>query len=403
MDKKNNESINSNTKDLMNQSNSKKRIVNEFYINYMENLFENEFQNNNLNNQIHPKPINDSIFYNNFSSTINKQISLLNINNNNINISKTNKKDNLIKSSEREGIISKKQTKPIILKNNDNNNNNQIYKIKSKRQKSSKSKSIDKNEKKNVHVMETLADKKDKDNKYHGENDFNRLSQTDADLQDMDYEEAIIYDKRSYLRMYWASLVDTQIILGTFCTENYLNLMIIKLSFFVFTFQISFFLNAFFYTDEYISDAYHNEGVLDFITGLPKSVYSFVATLITTNLLKMLSNSQSELKKTIRTKSKYNNYIELINSKLSKLRKKLIVYFILVFLLESFFLYYVTAFCAVYRYSQKYWFFGCLESFAMDSVVALIICIFLSLFRYISIKKHIKCFYSLANFIGIFL
>ena len=121
------------------------------------------------------------------------------------------------------------------------------------------------------------------------------LSKTDEDLLDMDYEQAIIYDKRSYLKMYWGFLVDTQIILGTFCTDNYLNLFVIKLSFLICTFQISFFLNALFYTDEYISDAYHNDGVLDFITGLPKSIYSFIATLITTNLLRMLSNSKSEL------------------------------------------------------------------------------------------------------------
>ena len=79
------------------------------------------------------------------------------------------------------------------------------------------------------------------------------------------------------------------------------------------------------------------------------------------------------------------------------------LYFICVFLLESFFLYYVTVFCAVYRYSQKYWFIGCLESFAMDSFVALIICIFLALFRYISIISHIKCFYIVANIINTFL
>ena len=122
-----------------------------------------------------------------------------------------------------------------------------------------------------------------------------KLSRTDYDLQDIDYEEAIIYDKRSYLRMFWGFLLDSQIILGTFCTENHLDLFVIKLSFLVCTFQISFFLNALFYTDEYISDAYHNEGVLDFFSGLPKSIYSFVATLITTNLLRMLSNSKSEL------------------------------------------------------------------------------------------------------------
>ena len=52
--------------------------------------------------------------------------------------------------------------------------------------------------------------------------------------------------------MCWGFLVDSQIILGTFCTDNHLDLFVIKLSFLVFTFQISFFLNALFYTDEYI-------------------------------------------------------------------------------------------------------------------------------------------------------
>ena len=216
----------------------------------------------------------------------------------------------------------------------------------------------------------------------------------------MDYEEAIINDKRGYLKMYWGFLVDTQIILGTFCTDNHLDLFVIKLSFFIFTFQISFFLNALFYTDEYISNAYHNDGVLDFISGLPKSIYSYIATLITTNLLRMLSNIKSELIRLIKENYKYKTYMLLIRIKLSKLRKKLIIYFILVFLLTLFFLYYVAAFCAVYKYSQKYWFFGCLESLGMDSLVSIIICIVLALFRFISIKKHIKCLYIISSIIS---
>ena len=117
----------------------------------------------------------------------------------------------------------------------------------------------------------------------------------------------------------------------------------------------------------------------------------------------MLSTSKSELKKLIMDKRKYNNYIYLINLKLIKLGKKLVIYFILVYIFSLFFLYYVTAFCAVYRNSQKYWFYGCLESFGIDSLVTLGICIFLALFRYISIKKNIKCFYTLANLISVFL
>ena len=162
-------------------------------------------------------------------------------------------------------------------------------------------------------------------------------------------------------------------------------------------------MNALFYTDEYISDAYHNEGVLDFFTGLPKAIYSFVATLITTNLLKMLSNSKSELMQIIREKQNEKEYKKLIKSKLKKLRIKLIIYFILVFLFGLCFFYYVAAFCAVYRNSQKYWFIGCLESFALDFLVAIIICILLATFRYIALKKQINCLYAFGNIINTFL
>ena len=54
-----------------------------------------------------------------------------------------------------------------------------------------------------------------------------KLSQTNSDIQDLSYEEAIIYDKRSFLRIYWNFLIDSQIILGTFFTDNNLDLFVI--------------------------------------------------------------------------------------------------------------------------------------------------------------------------------
>ena len=127
-----------------------------------------------------------------------------------------------------------------------------------------------------------------------------KFSKVDSDLQDLDYEKALIYDKINCIKMYWGFLVDSQIILGTFWTDNYFDLYVIKLSFLVFTFQLSFFLNSLFYTNEYISDAYHYDGVLDFVSGLPKLIYSFIFTLIITDLLRMLSNKIKELIKNIK-------------------------------------------------------------------------------------------------------
>ena len=257
---------------------------------------------------------------------------------------------------------------------------------------------------KQINNMETIGENINKENKKI--KTIDKLYKTeinDEELDEMDFEEAIIYDKRSYLKLYWSSLIDSQIILSTFFTSNNLYLFLIKLSFFISNFQMNFFLNALFYTDEYISDAYHNNGVLDFVSGLPKSIYSFVSTLIITNLLKMLSNNKSELMQLIKESSKNKKYLKLINIKLKKLRNKLIIYYILIFLLGLIFLYYVSSFCAVYRYSQKYWLHGCLESFAMDGISPFIISIFISLLKYIAIKKKNKYFFILYNIVGVFL
>ena len=112
-----------------------------------------------------------------------------------------------------------------------------------------------------------------------------------------------------------------------------------------------------------------------------------------TSLLKMLSNNKSELARVIRNKRKDNNYIHFINNKLRKLQNKIIIYFILVFLLSLFSLYYISSFCAVYHNSQKYWFYGFLESFCLDSFSAIFLCIFIALFRYFAIKIKVKYLY----------
>ena len=319
------------------------------------------------------------------------------------NISKNHRKSNI-------NIISNKEYKNNNNKKNVKNKFIVVPPQKNKIKKKSSNKflinKINNNENKKFSDIINNKDAQNIKQNNHNDNhkkNSKKLFHTIYDLQDMDYEEAILYDKRSYMRIYWGFLVDSQIILRTFCTNNHLDLFVIKLSFLIFNFQIRFFFNALFYTDEYISDAYHYDGVLDFFSGLPKSVYSFIATLITTNLLRMLSSSKSELMKLIKEKRKYNEYIYLIKLKLNKLSKKLIIYFMIVYILSLFFLYYITAFCAVYKNSQQYWYIGCVESFAIDFLFATFICLIPGLFRYISIINRIKCFYILAYLISNFL
>ena len=224
---------------------------------------------------------------------------------------------------------------------------------------------------------------------------------TYEELNDMDFEEALNNDKRSFARIFISYLLEEHIIFNTFCTDVYLELRSIKLSFLIFGYEINFFLNALFYTDEYISDTYHNDGVLDFFSSLPKSIYSFIVTLVISNLLKMLSSSKKQLNKIIKEIEDKTEYLKAIETELNKFKKKILLYFIIVFILSLFFSYYVSAFCAVYQNSQNFWLFGCLESLALDLVTPFLICLILSISRYIGLKKKNKCSYNSAKYLGI--
>ena len=226
-------------------------------------------------------------------------------------------------------------------------------------------------------------------------------SYTREELNDMVFDIALSADNRSFCSIYISYLLEEHIIFNTFFTDLYLELRSIKMSFLLFGIQINFFLNALFYTDEYISDTYHNDGVLDFFSSLPKSIYSFIVTLIISALLKMLSSSKKQLNKIIEEKEDKEEYLAAVDNELNKLSKKLTWFFIIVFILGIFFSYYCAAFCAVYTNSQKFWLIGCLESVALDFLTPFVICFVLCSLRYIGLKKRIKCFYNSAKYLGI--
>ena len=231
----------------------------------------------------------------------------------------------------------------------------------------------------------------------------NKKSYSSEELFDLSYEESLIYDKRSYALIYWNYLELQHIIINTFILESFLELRIIKIYFLIFSFGLEFTLNALFYTDEYISDMYYKNGVLDFISNLPKSIYSFLVTILINFFLVKLSNSKNELKKILSHHNTKEDFNLLFDKEFKCLKKKLIIFFLLTFILMIFFWYYSCAFCAVYFNSQKYWALGGLQSFILNLITPFIFCIFISLLRYFSLRKKIKILYLIEQIINKFI
>ena len=114
----------------------------------------------------------------------------------------------------------------------------------------------------------------------------------------------------------------------------------------------------------------------------------------------MLSNSKKQLSKIINEKKEKNEFYNAFVNELEKLKKKIMIYYIIVFVLGIFLCYYSAAFCAAYINSQIYWFLGCIESSVLDLITPFIICLFLAGLRYISLVLKNKCIFKIETLLS---
>jgi len=267
-------------------------------------------------------------------------------------------------------------------------------------------------EKTNKNKKSKKKSEKEIDKKYNKINEKKNIKQriknknykyTTEELSIMSYEEAIKNDKRAWFAIYLGYLIEKNFYLNTFISDSFIDLKTIKINLLFFRLEIIFVLNALFYTDSYISEAYHNNGNLNFGFSLPKAIYSILVSIIVTIFLKMLTTSKKEIYKKIKENDDKLEYSMAINDVLNNLKIKLIAFFICQFIFSFIFLYYVSAFCAVYQNSKLYWFYGCLESIAIDFLIAFIYCIFITTFRYFGLKNPTKCLFEFSNILNILL
>ena len=235
-------------------------------------------------------------------------------------------------------------------------------------------------------------------------------------LDNYNYEEATKYETRDFWRIYFICLLSKENILNTFFFKAPLESQPIRISLFIFCYSCDFALNAFFYLNEKISDIYHYEGdslyFFILVNNLTISIFSTVFSYLLVKLLNIMTNSkkhieyyfkeeEQKMRKNKKYKVDYKRKKEIYNNILEvfKVMKiKLICYIILEFLIMFFFLYFITAFCEVYRDTQKSLIYDSFISFLISILIELLISFCISLLYTAAIKFHIKILYNIVLF-----
>ena len=184
---------------------------------------------------------------------------------------------------------------------------------------------------------------KDKNQKFFNLNDY--------EINNLEYKNAIIFDKRTYFQYYCSLLKKKQLILFTFLPTNDYNLPYIKIALFIVSFSLYFTINGFFFSDDTMHKVYENNGAYNFLYQIPIILYSSVISTIINMILKLLSLSEKNILE-LKSHSNISNAIRKSNEIESCLKIKFILFFIFSFILMSFFWYFISCFSAVYSNTQ---------------------------------------------------
>ena len=256
-----------------------------------------------------------------------------------------------------------------------------------------------KNNKSNLETKQTLKNKKEKKRykKYKEILEFN-----DNEINLLEYEKAIIYDKRSFIQ-YYMSLLRTEhlFVFSFYCNKNDYNVQIIKIFLFFFFFAVHFLVNALFFDDNTMHKIYVDEGNFNFVYQIPQIIYSSLISNVLSIIIKYLSLSEKNV-----IEIKEQNSIEDINKKtkdtLRILKIKFALFFIVAFLFLIAFMYYITCFCGVYFNTQVHLIKDSVISFALSMVYPFGIYLLPGMLRIPALndeKKNKKYMYKLSQLV----
>ena len=236
-------------------------------------------------------------------------------------------------------------------------------------------------------------------------------------LNNYDYEEAIIYDKRSFFRIFFIYLISKDNLLNIIFFNPPFEIKPIRICIFIFSYACDFALNALFYLSDNISDRYHYTGANRLLFSLINNIIiSLVSTIVSFILLyffQSLTQSSNKIenlfrKQEIILKADKNYKVKehtkiLIENEIQKIIKwlklKIIIFIFLEIIFMLFFFYYVTAFCQVYKKTQISWLLDGISSYIISLLVSIVLSFICTIFYKISIRFKNIIIYKITTLI----
>ena len=212
---------------------------------------------------------------------------------------------------------------------------------------------------------------------------------SEYEIENLSYKDALKIEDRNKSDYYYALLKEKNKIISLFLNEQDYNIPQVKLSLFIFSFNLSMTINALFFTDEAIYEINQDNDSFNLSTQISRIIYSAIISALINFIVEILAFSHKNI-----IKLRYNKNVKDAKNEekniIKKLKYKYILYFGMTIFFNILFFYYITAFCSVYSIIQIHMISNSLMSFLLTMSYSIALSMISTIIRIFSLKKENK-------------
>ena len=216
-----------------------------------------------------------------------------------------------------------------------------------------------------------------------------RFLLSESEIESLDYKYALKIDNRNNGDYYFSLLKEKNKIISIFLNKSDYNIQAVKVSLFLFNFNLSITVNALFFNDEAIHQVNQDQGSYNLNTQISIVIYSAIISTAIGSIVEYFALTHKKILD-IRNKKDIKEIEDLIPELIKKLKLGYRIFSISTIVINLIFWYYITSFCAIYSIIQTHMISDSLMSFLLSISYSILLSLISSIIRVAALKKESK-------------
>ena len=230
--------------------------------------------------------------------------------------------------------------------------------------------------------------------------DFNEYLKTDYD--DLDFDSAIKFDKRTFCQYFSDKLIEKQILIDTFYTMDHLRPRTIKILLFLLNINLYLVVNGLFFSEEYISELFFSNEEETFFSYFPRSIgrffYATLVGVIVGFIMDCIFIEEKKVKRIFLREKENTRQLKYEISLIAKqINKRYISFIVICFFISIVSWYYISCFNNVYPGVRNEWIKSSITIMLIMQILSFFFGLFEAIIRSLSFRCKSEKIYKLKQ------